>query len=97
MGGGVNVVATGGHLIPPDDLVLVGEDAVWLEGEQIVSRSTHGTGCAFSSALVSRLVLGDQGIDAARHAKGYVAEAIRRAEAMGRGLGPVKHLWPLLE
>jgi hydroxymethylpyrimidine/phosphomethylpyrimidine kinase len=97
MGGGVNVVATGGHLIPPDDLVLVGEDAVWLEGEQIVSRSTHGTGCAFSSALVSRLVLGDEGIDAARHAKGYVAEAIRRAEAMGRGLGPVKHLWPLLE
>jgi hydroxymethylpyrimidine/phosphomethylpyrimidine kinase len=97
MGAGVNVVATGGHLIPPDDLVLVGDQAVWLEGEQIVSRATHGTGCAFSSALLSRLVLGDSEVDAARRAKEYVAEAIRRAEAVGRGLGPVNHLWPLRE
>jgi hydroxymethylpyrimidine/phosphomethylpyrimidine kinase len=97
MGGGVNVVATGGHLIPPDDLVLVGDEAVWLEGEQIVSRATHGTGCAFSSALLSRLVLGDSEVDAARRAKQYVAGAIRTAEAVGSGLGPVNHLWPLRE
>ena len=63
-------------------------------GEQMVSRSTHGTGCAFSSALLSRLVLGDSGRDAAARAKEYVAEAIRRATPMGKGLGPVNHLWP---
>jgi hydroxymethylpyrimidine/phosphomethylpyrimidine kinase len=97
MGGGVNVVATGGHLIPPNDLVLAGDEAVLLEGEQIVSRSTHGTGCSFSSALLSRLVLGDSEKDAARLAKQYVTEAIRTARAMGRGLGPVNHLWPLRE
>ena len=79
----------------PDDLVVVGSEAVWLSGERIESRATHGTGCAFSSALLSRLVLGDAGMDAARRAKQYVTEAIRTAEAVGEGFGPVNHLWPL--
>jgi hydroxymethylpyrimidine/phosphomethylpyrimidine kinase len=96
-GTGLNVVATGGHLEQPDDLVVVGSEAVWLSGERIESRSTHGTGCAFSSALLSRLVLGDAGMDAARRAKQYVTEAIRTAEAVGEGFGPVNHLWPLRE
>jgi hydroxymethylpyrimidine/phosphomethylpyrimidine kinase len=68
---------------------------LWLTGEQVVSRSTHGTGCAFSSALLSRLMLGDGASDAAVAAKRYVAEAIRTAKTMGKGIGPVNHLWPL--
>jgi hydroxymethylpyrimidine/phosphomethylpyrimidine kinase len=96
MGWELNVVATGGHLNPPDDLLApAAGEMLWLAGEQRVSRSTHGTGCAFSSALLSRLVLGAGGRDAALMAKQYVAEAIGTAEAMGRGLGPVNHLWPL--
>ncbi len=96
MGWELNVVATGGHLNPPDDLLVPAEgEMVWLAGDQKVSRSTHGTGCAFSSALLSRLVLGDGDRDAAVAAKQYVAEAIGTAEAMGRGIGPVNHLWPL--
>jgi hydroxymethylpyrimidine/phosphomethylpyrimidine kinase len=67
----------------------------WLTGEQMVSRSTHGTGCAFSSALLSRVVWGDGARDAALAAKKYVAEAIRTAEPMGRGIGPLNILWPL--
>jgi hydroxymethylpyrimidine/phosphomethylpyrimidine kinase len=96
MGWELNVLATGGHLNPPDDLLAPAEgEMVWLPGEQRVSRSTHGTGCAFSSALLSRLVLGDGDRDAAVAAKRYVAEAIGTAEAMGGGIGPVNHLWPL--
>jgi hydroxymethylpyrimidine/phosphomethylpyrimidine kinase len=96
MGWEMSVVATGGHLNPPDDLLVGanGEQA-WMAGTPLVSRSTHGTGCAFSSALLSRLVLGDGAKDAALGAKRYVAEAIRRAEPMGKGIGPVNHLWPL--
>jgi hydroxymethylpyrimidine/phosphomethylpyrimidine kinase len=95
MCGELNVVATGGHLPRPDDLVLTaGEEAIWLPGERIESRSTHGTGCAFSSALLSRLVLGDGSVAAARGAKEYVAEAIRTATPMGMGFGPMNHLWP---
>jgi hydroxymethylpyrimidine/phosphomethylpyrimidine kinase len=94
----MNVVATGGHLDPPDDLLLSADgEVVWLPGEKIVSQSTHGTGCAFSSALLSRLVWGDAVKDAALMAKKYVAEAIRTATPMGNGIGPVNHLWPLQE
>jgi hydroxymethylpyrimidine/phosphomethylpyrimidine kinase len=93
---GLNVVVTGGHLNPPDDLLLSdGGEVLWMPGEKIVSLSTHGTGCAFSSALLSRVVLGDGSRDAALRAKEYVAEAIRTATVMGKGIGPVNHLWPV--
>jgi hydroxymethylpyrimidine/phosphomethylpyrimidine kinase len=98
IGEDLNVVVTGGHLDPPDDLVLLAEgETLWLPGERIAGRSTHGTGCAFSSALLSRIVLGDAPRDAAAMAKRYVAEAIRTATPMGHGVGPVNHLWPLQE
>ncbi|HMG01782.1 MAG TPA: bifunctional hydroxymethylpyrimidine kinase/phosphomethylpyrimidine kinase [Edaphobacter sp.] len=93
---GLNVLATGGHLERPDDLLLAaGGEPEWLAGERIESRSTHGTGCALSSALLSRLVLGDGAREAAHGAKHYVAEAIRRAVPLGYGNGPLNHLWPL--
>ncbi len=92
----LNVLATGGHLNPPDDLLLaVNAAAIWLPGEHIASTSTHGTGCALSSALLSRLVLGDQPHAAALAAKDYVAQAIRTATPLGSGKGPLNHLWPL--
>ena len=94
---GLGVLATGGHLEPPDDLVLTptGEE-IWLPGERVETRATHGTGCAFSSALLSRLVLGDAPADAARVAKEYVANALRTAVPRGTGHGPMNHLWPLI-
>lgn len=95
-GSPLGIVATGGHLDPPDDFVLTPEgETVWLPGLQIVSRATHGTGCAFSSALLSRLVLGTPAIDAARGAKQYVAEAIGRAEPLGKGISGINHLWQI--
>lgn len=94
--GGLNVLATGGHLSPPDDFLLgsTGETS-WLPGVRIDSTSTHGTGCAFSSALLCGLVLGKSSYEAAVGAKLYVAEAIRTAQKMGQGRGPLNHLWTL--
>jgi hydroxymethylpyrimidine/phosphomethylpyrimidine kinase len=90
------VFATGGHLVPPDDLLLIdGSEPRWLSGKHIASNSTHGTGCALSSALLSRLVLGDEPYEAAKAAKKYVAEAIRRAVPRGSGKGPLNLGWPL--
>lgn len=95
LGRGLSVFATGGHLDSPDDFVLhAGGEARWLAGERINTKSTHGTGCALSSALLSRLVLGDDGVPASQAAKAYVTEAIRSASPMGDGCGPVNHLWP---
>jgi len=93
---GLNILATGGHLEKPDDLLLaVGAEVEWLPGEKVESTSTHGTGCALSSSLLSRLVLGDSPLEAAKAAKRYVVEGIRRAVPLGYGHGPLNHLWPL--
>jgi hydroxymethylpyrimidine/phosphomethylpyrimidine kinase len=94
---GLGLVVTGGHMEPPDDLVSMrdGGGEFWLSGERIETLATHGTGCAFSSALLSRLVLGDEPLVAAGSAKRYVSEAMRSAVPRGRGRGPVNLLWPL--
>ncbi len=92
----INVLAKGGDLEVPDDLMLLtGGETVWLPGRRIETTSTHGTGCALSSALMCRLVAGVEAVEAARGAKEYVAEAMRRAVKIGRGKGPMNLLWPL--
>ena len=92
----LGVVATGGHLAANDFYVEPGGKAGgWLRGEKIESRATHGTGCAFSTALLCALVADDYGEHAVKHAKDFVAEAIRRGPGLGGGNGPMDLLWPL--
>ena len=92
----IHVLATGGDQIPPDDLLVTAKgDHHWIAGKHIETTSTHGTGCALSSALLCRLVLGDDPVTAARNAKLYVAEALRSAVPIGHGRGPMNHLWPI--
>lgn len=92
----LNVLATGGHLTPPDDYLLTPSgESHWLPGERIDSSSTHGTGCALSSALLCGLVQGRAAYEAAVGAKLYVAQAIRSAPKLGAGHGPMNHLWTL--
>ncbi len=92
----LTVLATGGHLKRPDDLLVAADGGEeWLRGEPIETRCTHGTGCAFATALLSRLVSGEGMAGAARGAKAYVAEAMRRAQPRGHGSGPLALLWPV--
>ena len=88
--GAHNVIVTGGHIDPPHDLISQeGGRITILEGRKIPGHSTHGTGCAFSTALTCNLALGKALIEAAKAAKRYVESALRRAPAMGKGIGPV--------
>jgi hydroxymethylpyrimidine/phosphomethylpyrimidine kinase len=88
------VAATGGHLDPPDDLLATPEGpAHWFPGRHLSTRATHGTGCAFSSALLCRLVLGGSAVAAVAAAKQYVKEAMKAAYPVGRGRGPMHHLY----
>jgi hydroxymethylpyrimidine/phosphomethylpyrimidine kinase len=88
--GARNVVITGGHLDPPVDLVSQhGREPVFLVGSRILSTSTHGTGCAFSTSLACHLASGKGLLDAARAAKAYVESAIRNAPGIGKGNGPL--------
>ncbi len=91
----LNVVVTGGHLSRPDDFLLTASgEGSWLEGERIVTNATHGTGCAFSSALLSGLISGQSPRQAVAGAKAYVTEALRSAYPVGKGKGPMNHLFP---
>jgi hydroxymethylpyrimidine/phosphomethylpyrimidine kinase len=91
----LNVVVTGGHLSRPDDFLLAasGEQS-WLVGEKIITNATHGTGCAFSSALLCGLISGRSPREAVAAAKAYVKEALRSAYPVGKGKGPMNHLFP---
>jgi hydroxymethylpyrimidine/phosphomethylpyrimidine kinase len=94
----LGIFATGGHLDPPDDFLLLPTgEGVWLPGERVHTRSTHGTGCALSSAFLSRLVLGDTPRQAAQAAKLYVSEALQTAVQIGSGFGPMNHLGKIIK
>lgn len=93
---GLHIVATGGDQNEPTDLLRVPGGAVQVFcGERIATTATHGTGCAFSSALLSRLILGDAPATAVSRAKAYVTEGLRSAPRLGHGRGPLNLLWPL--
>ena len=89
------VVITGGHLQPANDyLSSKGPDGIHEEaipGTKIDSRSTHGTGCAYATALACQLALGKTLPQAARAAKQYVQRAIATAYPLGKGIGPINH------
>jgi hydroxymethylpyrimidine/phosphomethylpyrimidine kinase len=94
----LHIVATGGDHIGPatvDVLLTPAGELHRFEGERIQTTSTHGTGCAFSSALLARLVLGDAPVAAVAAAKAYVTQALRQAPGIGGGNGPLNLLWPL--
>ncbi len=92
------VVITGGHLRETgqvEDFLLQPGDqgGSWLSGPRVLTRSTHGTGCAFSSALLAGLVLGQELPSAVRSAKEYVRAALENSYPLGRGRGPMHHLF----
>jgi hydroxymethylpyrimidine/phosphomethylpyrimidine kinase len=95
------VVVTGGNLDPAVDLLsFVGpqgvEQEVFKSGQQR-SQSTHGTGCAFATAIACHLAQGRGLPEAVLLAKAYVAAAIAKAYPLGRGVGPVHHLYRMDE
>ncbi len=79
----VGVVVTGGSLGGVD--VIYDGKAHFVEAE-MGSTTIHGTGCVYSSALTCFLARGEQLIDAARKARLYVIEAVKRAKIVGKGL-----------
>ena len=93
----LHIVATGGdHGDQPLDLLRTPTGEIHsFPGKRIDTTSTHGTGCAFSSALLSRLILGDTPLAAVAGAKAFVEGALRHAPGLGHGRGPMDLLWPL--
>lgn len=87
------VIVTGGHFEGEEaiDVLFTGVRFVELRAPRLRTAHTHGTGCTFASAIAARLALGAPLEEAARRAKEYLTEAIRRAPGLGAGHGPVQH------
>ncbi|OYW13692.1 MAG: bifunctional hydroxymethylpyrimidine kinase/phosphomethylpyrimidine kinase [Rhodospirillales bacterium 12-54-5] len=94
------VLLKGGHALlengsAPTTLtdILVMRDVVpiALTAPRINTRHTHGTGCAFASAIATGIAQKLSLQDAVRRAHGYVQEAIARAPGLGSGHGPLGH------
>lgn len=99
--GAAGVVVTGGHLEKAVDLLSFtsasGVQQEVFKAERQQSNSTHGTGCAFATAIACHLAQGKGLPEAVLLAKAYVRAAIMNAHPLGRGVGPVHHHYRMQE
>ena len=95
--GAANVVVTGGHLQKATDLLSFttarGKETEVFKADLQRSNSTHGTGCAFATALACHLAHGRGLPEAVLLSKVYVSAAIANAYPLGHGVGPLHHLY----
>ncbi len=92
------IMVKGGHGVGDPDtaddyLRLAHGEHIWLRGPRIATENTHGTGCSLSSAIACGLAQGFAVDVAVRDAKAYVAGALADGLDLGRGSGPLNHMW----
>ena len=93
-----NVLIKGGHLAsskPAVDVLFDGDGCIELQAPRIETKNTHGTGCTLSAAICAYLAKGAGIEDAVREAKGFLTEAIKSSFEIGRGRGPLNHMWKI--
>jgi len=99
--GAANVVVTGGHLEKAIDLLSFstgrGTEQEVFKAERLRSNATHGTGCAFATSLACHLAQGRGLPEAVLLAKVYVSAAIANAHPLGKGVGPLHHLYRMAQ
>ena len=90
------VLCKGGHdLNDANDLLWKDDVGYWFKGDRIENPNTHGTGCTLSSAIASNLAKGLELGEAVRQAKEYISGALAAMLDLGRGRGPMNHLFDL--
>ena len=90
----VNVLVKGGHDInDANDLLFTENGPVWIYGRRIDNPNTHGTGCTLSSAIACNLAFGKSIEESVRAAKAYLSGALSAMLDLGRGRGPMDHMF----
>lgn len=92
------VLVKGGHLERGDrgtDVLFCAGEVRLLPASDVAEGRFHGTGCALSAAIATRLAFGEEIPAAVSAAKVWLTHALREAFAVGRGALPVNHLWPV--
>lgn len=93
---GCAVLCKGGHRDGGADDVLWHDGSVtWFRGRRIDNPNTHGTGCTLSSAIAANLAKGFSLKDSVERAKAYVSGALSVQLDLGKGSGPMNHMFDL--
>ena len=93
------MLVKGGHGVADANDVLAepagtaGPRITWFRHERIETGNTHGTGCTLSSAIACGLAQGLELAPAVEQAKAYLTGALAAGLDLGRGSGPVDHMW----
>lgn len=92
---GVAVLVKGGHGENDANDVLAHPDGsvTWFEGKRVDTSNTHGTGCTLSSAIACGLAQGKMLEESVESAKRYITGALSAGLDLGRGSGPMDHMW----
>lgn len=91
---GCAVLLKGGHLMnEANDVLYQNKKFRWFIGEKIDNKNTHGTGCTLSSAIACGLAKGMDLETAIQKAKVYLSGALRAMLDLGKGRGPLNHMW----
>lgn len=93
---GCAVLCKGGHQInDADDLLWRNGCGKWFRGKRIANPNTHGTGCTLSSAIAANLAKGYDLDRSVERAKAYISGALAAMLDLGRGSGPMNHMFDL--
>ena len=93
---GCAVLCKGGHQInDADDLLWRDGSGKWFRGRRIPNPNTHGTGCTLSSAIAANLAKGYDLDRSVERAKAYISGALAAMLDLGRGSGPMNHMFDL--
>lgn len=93
---GCTVLIKGGHSIhDASDFFYDKNGCLWFEEKRIENHNTHGTGCTLSSAIASNLAKGFPLEESVRRAKKYISCALSAMLDLGKGSGPINHIFDL--
>lgn len=90
------VLVKGGHLVSDAiDLLYKNGDIHWFKSRRINTANTHGTGCTLSSAIACNIANGLSLSDSIQAAKNYLSGALADGLDLGKGSGPMNHMFML--
>lgn len=92
---GTSFLIKGGHGVQDADDIWADNGKVHLfKGRRIDNFNTHGTGCTLSSAIAANLAKDYDMLSAIRIAKDYLSAALADGMNLGKGSGPLNHIFP---
>lgn len=90
------ILLKGGHSIcDANDILAYDDKVIIINGERIDNPNTHGTGCTLSSAIAANLAKGNDIEVSVRNAKDYISGALKNGLNLGKGSGPLNHMFGL--